>query len=50
MMMDIESALAHLGHFGPYQLYIFLVSSITVFVVGIVMLSTVFVGGPPDHR
>jgi hypothetical protein len=48
--MDISGALSHLGHFGLFQTYLFLITSLPVMLAGMIMLSTVFISGTPNHR
>lgn len=48
--MDANIALDQLGHFGLFQLFIYIVSCIPVLNSGLSLMSTVFVSGTPDHR
>ncbi|XP_041049565.1 solute carrier family 22 member 5-like isoform X1 [Carcharodon carcharias] len=49
-MRDYDEITAFLGEWGPYQMFVFFVLSLSIFPNGFCGMSFVFVGDVPEHR
>ena len=47
--VEFDHIFDHIGQFGPYQLFVFLLIGMCVFMVGMQNISSTFLGGEMDH-
>ena len=47
---DIDALLRHLGDIGPYQIKVYILSCLPVFIAGAITTALVFTTAIPNHR